>query len=55
MDSHGLKTRKELYEKQMNSIEEDIKKLNKTYILIEDERPLYSDYKIWLDLLETIR
>ena len=41
-----MKTRKEMYEKQMTSIEEDMKKLNKTYLLIEEERPLYHDYKL---------
>lgn len=45
VDSHGLKTRKEMYERQMAAIEEDIKKLNKTYILIEEDRPHF-DYRL---------
>ena len=35
VDTHGLKTRKEGYERELAQIESDIKKLNKTYIFVE--------------------
>ena len=36
VDTYGSKTRKENYEKQLGEIESDIKKLNKTYVFVNE-------------------
>ena len=36
-DTLGLKSRKEALEKQLAELERDIKKLNKTYVFLQDE------------------
>ena len=36
VDTYGSKTRKENYEKQLSEIEADIKKLNKTYVFVNE-------------------